>query len=351
MFPSTQGKGISARPDLERNTDVKTVVALGVLAGLLLATVLIGFFGFGAVMSAFLSVGWGMAALSLYRFLAIALGGFGWRILLRHGPTGPVRGFIYARWVRESMNALLPVAQVGGEIAGARIVALNGAGAVSGAASAVVAKTLDICSLFVFAFAGVALLLHLRSYSATAWTVATGLAVFAPLLLGFMAAQRMGMLQLLERFFAGMVHRFAWLEGVSLHGLHETVLSIYRDRRAVFVSFLCHLASWVTGAGEVWLALHFMGVEIGFAEAFVIESLAQAVRSAGFAIPASLGVQEGGYLAFGMLAGLGPEVALGLSLVRRVRQIAVGVPGLLLWQFGEAKRIAETRNRSVDRRS
>lgn len=95
----------------------------------------------------------------------------------------------------------------------------------------------------------------------------------------------------------------------------------------------------------MWLALYFMGAEIGVAESLVIESLAQAVRSAGFAIPTSLGVQEGGYLAFGMLVGLGPETALGLSLVRRVRQVVVGVPGLLLWQFCEGRRIAAMRNR------
>ncbi len=326
---------------------MRTAVVIGILAGLVLATVLIGYFGFDAVMSAFVSVGWGMAVLTVYRFLAIVCGGVGWRVLLRRRASGPLWGFMYARWVRESMNALLPVAQVGGDVAGARIVALHGAGAVTGAASAVVAKTVDICSQFVFATAGVLLLLQLRSDSAAAWAVAAALAIFAPLLLGFVAAQRLGMFRLLERILARMEQRFAWIAGGKLQGLHEAILAIYCDRRAVAASFLCHLAAWVTGAGEVWLALYFMGAEIGFAEAFVIESLAQAVRSAGFAIPASLGVQEGGYLAFGVLAGLGPETALGLSLVRRVRQVLVGVPGLLLWQFGEGRRIAAMRDRGV----
>jgi putative membrane protein len=324
---------------------VKAAVAVGVLVGLLLATILIGYFGFAAVLAAFLSAGWGMLALGLYRFVGIFLGGIGWWVLLRQHWHGRRFPFFYARWIRESVNSLLPVAQIGGDVAGARVIALHGAGAARGGASAVVAKTVDIVSQFVFALTGVALLLHLRSDSAAAWSVAIGLAVFAPLLLGFVAAQRMGMFNLVERFLLRLERKFTWVEVGNLKGLHETIMAIYRDRRAVFVSFLCHFAVWLTGAGEVWLALYFMGVEIGFAEAFVIESLAQAVRSAGFAIPASLGIQEGGYLVFGTLVGLGPEVALALSLVRRVRQILIGVPGLLLWQFVEGRRLADPQNR------
>jgi hypothetical protein len=71
------------------------------------------------------------------------------------------------------------------------------------------------------------------------------------------------------------------------------------------------------------------------------------VRSAGFFIPASLGVQEGGYLVFGMLFGLSPEVALALSLVRRVRQLLVGVPALFAWQYYEGRRIILARQNSA----
>ena len=102
------------------------------------------------------------------------------------------------------------------------------------------------------------------------------------------------------------------------------------------IAFVFYLAQAVSVAMYV----------IGFAEAFIIESLAQAVRSAGFFIPASLGVQEGGYLLFGTLMGLSPEVALALSLVRRVRQLLVGVPALLAWQVYEGRRIVVARQNS-----
>lgn len=49
------------------------------------------------------------------------------------------------------------------------------------------------------------------------------------------------------------------------------------------------------------------------------ESAAQAVRNAGFVIPAGIGVQEGGYVLGGSLAGIGAEAALAVALVKRAR--------------------------------
>ena len=39
----------------------------------------------------------------------------------------------------------------------------------------------------------------------------------------------------------------------------------------------------------------------------------------------------------GGMIGLGPEVALALSLVKRVRELVIGVPGLFAWQIAEGK--------------
>jgi hypothetical protein len=38
---------------------------------------------------------------------------------------------------------------------------------------------------------------------------------------------------------------------------------------------------------------------------------------------------------------LGPEVGLAASLLRRARDVVIGVPVLLLWQFVEARRIGK----------
>jgi uncharacterized membrane protein YbhN (UPF0104 family) len=87
------------------------------------------------------------------------------------------------------------------------------------------------------------------------------------------------------------------------------------------------------------VALTAMGHQPGIAEAFVIESLGMAARSAGFAVPGGLGVQEGGLILVCGLFGIHPDVAIALSMVKRVRELVVGIPGLLVWQWSEGKHL------------
>ena len=68
-------------------------------------------------------------------------------------------------------------------------------------------------------------------------------------------------------------------------------------------------------------------------------SLGQAVRSAAFIVPGGYGVQEGGYMLIGAFYGLPAETGLALSLIKRVREIILGIPGLLDWQIFEGKRL------------
>ena len=77
----------------------------------------------------------------------------------------------------------------------------------------------------------------------------------------------------------------------------------------------------------------------------MLESLIQAVRSAAFFMPGALGVQEGGLILLGAVVGLGPEVALALSLIKRIRELAVGLPALLAWQMIEGHRLVRPLDR------
>lgn len=147
------------------------------------------------------------------------------------------------------------------------------------------------------------------------------------------------MLLILERFWQRLAIRWPNLPPGVLDGLHEAVQAMYRNPRAVIVSFNWHLLSWLLGAGEVWLILYLIGSPVTLAEALVLESLGQAVRSAAFLVPGALGVQEGGFLLLGALYGLGPEVGLALSLAKRVRELLLGLPGLLAWQLAEGRRL------------
>jgi hypothetical protein len=52
-----------------------------------------------------------------------------------------------------------------------------------------------------------------------------------------------------------------------------------------------------------------------------------------FIVPAGLGVQEVGLIAVGHVLGIGSDVAIALSLAKRMTRIVFGVPALLAWQW------------------
>ena len=122
--------------------------------------------------------------------------------------------------------------------------------------------------------------------------------------------------------------------------LDREIDAIYRRPGPVLECALWRFVGWLAGALEVWAILWFLGIEASLAEALVLESLGQIIRNAGFAIPGQLGVQEGGFTAIALLLGLGPEVGLAVSLVKRARSLVVGVPILLVWQVVEGRGLA-----------
>src|SRR6185369_7671691 len=78
-----------------------------------------------------------------------------------------------------------------------------------------------------------------------------------------------------------------------------------------------------------------MGYSIDFGDAVLIESLMHAVRGAAFAVPGALGAQEGGLIILCAIFGVPPEAAIALSLVKRLPDLVLGVPGLIAWQVME----------------
>ena len=78
-----------------------------------------------------------------------------------------------------------------------------------------------------------------------------------------------------------------------------------KRRRDVGACFAWQLAGWVLGAGEIWLALRFLGHQRSALDAVVIEALIQAVSSAAFIVPGALGVQEAAFVVIGTTLGIG----------------------------------------------
>ena len=80
-----------------------------------------------------------------------------------------------------------------------------------------------------------------------------------------------------------------------------------------------------------------MGKPIWIGAGIAIDCLVSGVRSAAFMVPSSIGVQEGAYVVVCGLFGIDPQVAVALSLLRRGRDFAIGIPALLAWQVLEGQ--------------
>lgn len=272
-------------------------------------------------------------------FSQLWLSAVGWRLLVGTGKRPRLGRWFRIRWIREAVNSLLPVAQLGGNIVGIRLLMHHGVGGPLATAGTTLDITVEAVTQLTFTLAGFsALALIYPNGGWMAW-VQGGLITGVLGIGGFIVAQRAGLLRLVEGAAGLLARHFPSLPVHVVAGLHGELMRLHGRGRAIGEAALLHLAAWTLGTIESWLALHAMGVPVGWQEALVIESLGQAARSAGFALPAGLGVQEAGYILVCGLFGISPDLAIALSMVKRARELAVGLPGLVAWQWAEGKRL------------
>jgi putative membrane protein len=280
-------------------------------------------------------LGWGLAAIILWRFVSIIVAGASWRLL--YAPNARPRFGItpIARWVCESVNGLLPVAQVGGELARARLLfhALKREGKPSSgldsAATVIVDMTLALVAQALFALPGLWHLWQLNE-GAIARIVGAVAVSILPLVL-LIAAQHQGAIKggtaLAARF--GLARLVA--DEAQEHPLWTRLAALYRRLPLAAAVIAGHLVAWTCRAGETYIALHLMGQDVGLLDAVMIEGLLSAARTAGFLLPAGLGIQEGALLLLCGWAGIPGPIALALALVKRARELGVCLPGLVTW--------------------
>jgi putative membrane protein len=330
---------------------IRTSIQVAGLFGLALFIFFIVDSGAEDVGRVMLVLGWRLAPITLFHIIPLSFSVFSWRALIVAASRPRVATVFWVRWIRESINSLLPVAGVGGDFAGVRLLAQQGVPGVDAAASVVVDATDGVATQLVFVLVGVALLVGRsggQGVHDAAYGLLVGLAVFVALIAGFLRAQHRNLFATILRF----AHRLAPGQGLGdLAGgaaakVDEAIVATYRRRGSLVNASLIRLAGWAAGAGEVWLVLHVLGRPFGLVDSFVLESLSSGVIAAAFLAPGALGAQEGAFVLFGHLFGLPADVALAISLSKRVREIALGVPGLILWQWIEGRRFIGRRARA-----
>jgi putative membrane protein len=299
-----------------------------ILTGIALLAALALWAGLPAIGHAFAAVGAdGFSLVVLMHAPLIVLLGVAWWSIGRTNPRAALPSFIVARLARDSVAELLPFSQLGGFAAGVHVLSLTGIPARAGARSLFADLLMEFFAKLPYAIAGLALLIWLRPGSTVPSYLLLTLGVLAgvPLLVWLL---RNVLVRLIPPCLRVLVRRHG-----ETRGLHSVLVL-----DEVGPSGLLHALCWALGGLEAWVTLRLMGIPVTVVEALAIDSLVTSLRTFGFFMPAALGVQEAAYVLVCGLFGLNPGVAMAFSLVRRARDVLLGLIGLAVWQNLEVRR-------------
>ena len=286
------------------------------------------------------SAGPGLILAALVHIFPMLANAWDWRMLIRAAERPSFGTMLELVWIRESINGLLPVARIGGEIVSFRLLRRVEVRPATAIASIVVDMQLTLISQVVFALIALGYLLNLASLDSlrVAGRFAWGLAALAPVLLLFALVQHARPFEraarTLNRITSGKVYS---LVGKSAR-IDQSIKLIWRQTGVVMRYLLIWQTLQCLGyALELWIALRMLGSDATFATAFVLEALIQLVSSVAFVVPGNLGVQEGGFMLIGGMLGIDAPTCLALAGARRVRDLLFYVPGLVYWQVAERR--------------
>ncbi len=307
-------------------------------AGVVLLAVVARQVNIREVMTRSLQIGWGMAVILGLYFLAFLADTFSWQMTIPCIPLNKL--WLYRVWkvqlVGEALNNVIPAAGLGGEPVKAML--LKRRYAISygeGITSLILIQAIILTSLLFFISVGFVLALYSDKISSRSEAVAVagllviGLGVAAVVLLphaklssrvGRLAA-RMGIGERLE---VALRH---------VGDIEKRLVDFYSSRRRRFLgALIMAIAPWILGVLEIYYASLFLGHQLSFAEAWIIESSVQMMRAAIPFIPGGLGVQEGVFVALLTAITGSPVLGGAIAMVRRFREIVWlaggGVAGL-----------------------
>jgi putative membrane protein len=323
---------------------IRLTIYVLAFAGAALFTALLIRQGVGQVLDAFATGEWGILGVVVFHLIPLFLDTIAWWVLFPRSDRLPLRQLFWMRWIGESISALVPSAAIGGDIVRARLAAIHGASLPVAAGTVLVDITLGIFVQAGFTLLGLVLLVTATGKNSFVGPTLIGIVIALFAFAGFYFVQRLGIFRFLARIISRLAGSSDWQSLVQGGDtLDRTVRSLYARRGAVLSCCACTIASLVVGSGEIWLALWFLDLPDSFLNALILQSMVLTIRSAAFAVPAGLGVQEGGYLVVGSLLGISGDGAFALSLVSRAREIGLGIPALIAWQVIEARRLLRTR--------
>jgi putative membrane protein len=313
---------------------MKTLARIAFALGLAVMVCLVIREGAQSIASLLGHAGWLLLLLVPLHAGPLLLDVMGWRVLILG--RSRIRALFLIASIREAINRLLPVANVGGELVGIHLLARQGISGTTAATSVIVETLLILVAQYLFLTLGVACLLQITGSIKATGALLIAVAGGLPVILLLIWLLRTGaFFRAIERLAARLLSSSDKTSSLlsKLAHLDTAIRELTAAHGRLARAIVWQLAGLISGCSETWLALRWLGHPVSLAAALALESLTLAARSLVFVAPAGLGVQEAGLVGVGHVLGLGSDVAIALSLAKRMREILFGLPALAAWQW------------------
>jgi len=325
----------------------KILSYIGLFVGLAVMTGLIAWQGLGDVSDIILASGWPILLVPLAWSPTVFLGTLSWQLLFDPANQPSYRKLFMALWMGRSINTLLPVASIGGEVVKARMLILWGYPKAESSASVVVDKTVQVFGTIIWGLIGVVLLVHYSVEQDLIAAALTGFAILGAGAAGFVMVQKVGIASAMVKS-AHKMTKADMFENMKegANDVDVCVKDTYGRPRRLLLSTLWRTVTLLLQTAEVWAAAYVLGHPITLMEAMFLKSMTSTLSDVAFIIPNAYGIQEGAFVVLGAMIGLPPDLMLAVSLSIRIRELIIDVPGLVIWQQAEGKHLLSKRKAS-----
>lgn len=304
-------------------------------AGLLLLVFLVIKIGAGAILGQLARFGpWFLVIVGL-AFSWIFLQAWAWSIIqAAHFRRVPLLRLFRTKIISDSLNALLPSANIGGDAARAFLIKSD-APLKESIPGVLFDKTVEAFAAALFLATG--FLLGLTVVRLPSWmdvVAAVGLAGTVAGIVLFILLQLKGALWAIDRV-AKVFPRVRRLVAGREHHIRDldaNICTVYKhlDARTAAATAL-HYAARVLGAVEVYTIMRVLGAPLSVVQSLFISAAVTIINTAFFIVPGQVGVQESAHILVLQLLGFSAALGLSLGVIRRVRKLATSAVGLILY--------------------
>ncbi len=325
------------------------ITRIGSLVGLVLLLALFLWKGTMESFSLLIDSGWSLLLLPLIWSPCLLPATEGWRLLF--GNHAPPRFYdaLIATWVGRSVNNLLPVASIGGEMVKARLLHQWGISGLDAIASVMVDKISQALSLALWGMVGVGTLLILSTDTQLAFYATLGFAVLTVCVVSFAFLQKKGFFGIMAKLGGTFTDSETWNEfSINAEQIDHRIREIYRSKGKLISAIALRTFSLAFQTAELWLACYLLNHPIGLLEAIMLKSLTMTLSEIAFIIPNGYGIQEGAFILIGGILGIPSDIALVLSIAIRIHDILFDPTGLIVLHHLEHKHLQRKQQVSSD---